>query len=935
MSPTTTDRIPTPRSLLGFEIAERPMHYHEMVACLTTLAAASDRAVLSQYGETPTGCQLLKLTVSSPRNLARLAEIDAALERLGGGTLDESEASALAGSLPAVVWLGYGIHGDEISGTDAAVSLAYRLLSGEDAETRALLDSLVIHIDPMFNPDGRERCLAHHTAFSRRMPFDDPQDIFQNQFWPEGRGNHYLFDMNRDAIFAVQRQSRSRVAAILAARPQIYVDAHEMNATDSYLFAVPAEPLNPHLPPAVHDSWREFGADHGEALDAAGVSYYTRSWNEVFYPGFFDIWPSYHGAVPILYEQSATGGVAVRLPSGRLRTYREAVDNQLTSSVANLKTAASKKTELLMRWARSRTAAAKGAGVAKAWIIPPTDAYRQRRIRELLETQSIRCEQLTKSTQVDGLRSVWSADAQRVQLPAGTLLVPTAQPLGALVRNVFDFHVPLDDEFLRRERRGLDLGSKTLLFDATAWSLPLAFGVDAYWATTVPKGEWKPVNTQAKAASRVAGTAADGKARYGWIYSDPSMAATARLMALGIKVAIAREAFVYSGVRHEAGTLVIRRDDQGKLSDETLSALREATVGVDLIAVESARMEQGPDLGDREFPLLVAPSVAILTGPGFNGPNTGALWHLFDVEVGMPVTLLEFARPGGFDLAAYNVIVIADTMDRAALVAGLKHGWLEKLKHWVHAGGTLIGLSGSALALAEAGFTTTRARSEVLDQYPPLALGRPAAVAIDEDFARATGSASLQGTGDAGSMRVAAKGGDSSDQFRLPVISAGARAFVGESSPTYEFPSEPAAYDDWLAGVPRTGNVHCGLGELLRKYLPRGAYLRANLKPLHWLRYGVADRLPALFRESDALIADSGKIDVVGRYAAPRELAMSGLVWPESVGYIAGTAYLVRERMGNGQTILFGNDPVFRGYSLGTQRLFVNAAILGPGLKGL
>jgi hypothetical protein len=96
-----------------------------------------------------------------------------------------------------------------------------------------MLDALVIHIDPMVNPDGRERCLAHHTAYARTQPAEDPQDIFHLQVWPEGRGNHYLFDLNRDAIFTVQEHSRQRVAAIAAARPQLYVDAHEMAIADT------------------------------------------------------------------------------------------------------------------------------------------------------------------------------------------------------------------------------------------------------------------------------------------------------------------------------------------------------------------------------------------------------------------------------------------------------------------------------------------------------------------------------------------------------------------------------------------------------------------------------------------------------------------------------------------------------------------------------
>jgi hypothetical protein len=105
--------------------------------------------------------------------------------------------------------------------------------------------------------------------------------------------------------------------------------------------------------------------------------------------------------------------------------------------------------------------------------------------------------------------------------------------------------------------------------------------------------------------------------------------------------------------------------------------------------------------------------------------------------------------------------------------------------------------------------------------------------------------------------------------------------------------------------------------------------MRVDLKPGHWLSYGVSHKLPAMFREDETFVAENGA-DLVGRYGAPRELALSGLIWPEAVGYVADTAYMIRETLGAGQIVLFANDPVFRGYSLGTQRLFMNAVFLGP-----
>ena len=82
---------------------------------------------------------------------------------------------------------------------------------------------------------------------------------------------------------------------------------------------------------------------------------------------------------------------------------------------------------------------------------------------------------------------------------------------------------------------------------------------------------------------------------------------------------------------------------------------------------------------------------------------------------------------------------------------------------------------------------------------------------------------------------------------------------------------------------------------------------------------------------SDALLSRD-PVRTVGRYAAPDRLHVGGLLWPEAAGRIAHTAFLTRESRRKGQVILFADDPNFRGYFWGTQRLFLNAVLLGPGM---
>ena len=73
-------------------------------------------------------------------------------------------------------------------------------------------------------------------------------------------------------------------------------------------------------------------------------------------------------------------------------------------------------------------------------------------------------------------------------------------------------------------------------------------------------------------------------------------------------------------------------------------------------------------------------------------------------------------------------------------------------------------------------------------------------------------------------------------------------------------------------------------------------------------------------------------VRTVGRYAAPDKLHLGGLLWPEAAGYLSQTAWLTREAVGRGQVILFAGHPNFRGYFWGSERAFLNAVLMGPGL---
>ena len=117
---------------------------------------------MTQYATSHEGRALYYLTITSPRNRARLEEIKADNAKLADPRTitRQAEAEDIIESLPGIAWLAHSIHGDEMSGVDSAMQVAYLLAAGQDAATKRLRDELVIHIDPTQNPDGRERFLS-------------------------------------------------------------------------------------------------------------------------------------------------------------------------------------------------------------------------------------------------------------------------------------------------------------------------------------------------------------------------------------------------------------------------------------------------------------------------------------------------------------------------------------------------------------------------------------------------------------------------------------------------------------------------------------------------------------------------------------------------------------------------------------------------------
>ncbi|MDF1800525.1 MAG: M14 family zinc carboxypeptidase [Planctomycetota bacterium] len=910
-----------PAHLLGQPVGSRLARHHEIVALFEAWAEASDRMSLSEYGRTYEGRPLLRVVISSPANLARMAELEQAARRLADPRdLDEDAADELLEGMPAVAWIGYSVHGDELSGADSSLALAYHFVASRDEDVAAMLEDLVIVMDPAMNPDGRMRILSQIEQSFGYVQNLDYASMHRGR-WPGGRGNHYLFDMNRDWMTGIAPETRGRWAAARQLPPQLFIDAHEMDGLDTFLFYPQARPHSPEYSEHVQHWQDRLANEAGAAFDAHRWGYYTREWADAWYPAYSDFWGSLQGAIGMLYEQASSDGQALLRESGEVVTYRESVHGQVVAAMANLTTLVDNRAAVLAGYLaeRRKNVSAEQPEADRMFVARPDGTGRLARFVETLVSQGVEVERTYGETTVTGVVDTFGRTHDELVLPSGSALVRVRQPQAPMVRAYLGFDPRMSVAGLEEERRQLEAGKGSKMYDVTAWDLGRAFDLDCYWAdaaaakTSLVSPGSDPWVHAARELTGLRGMAGGSKF-LGSLFpvgdersylgptafvvdgtSDRASLFAVEALRRGIVLHLATEAFSANGKRFPPGSLLLRlHENEGPDFDvlEFLGDLGEAVQrsGVETHALTTLRSpDEGPDLGGGAFELLAAPRVAIVSGDGVAQSEFGHLWRFIDEELRLKASLLEASSLGRYDLRRFNVLVLPSGAGRAALRSS------SALAEWVEAGGTLIAVGSSAGSLAGSDLSDVVLRRDALEELEDYAW------LVERERAARTATVDLEALYDG-------------------VKDLG----VGEGSEQGESPEGPASFLDDAPDLER-GDAW------MRRFSPSGVILRAERDPEHWLNGGArADELPVFFEGSRVFLAPAG-VAVPVRLGERGDLRLGGLLWPEAEERIADSAWATVEGRGAGQVILFASSPVFRGYWHGTARLLANALILGPG----
>lgn len=625
------------------------------------LDEVSDRISLEITGYTHEKRPLLLLTITSPENHVRLEAIREEHARLA----DPGQSSGLnTANMPAVFYLGCSIHGNEASGSNAGLLVAYHLAAAQGADIERMLKNTVILFDPSFNPDGMQRFSSWVNSRRSRMVAADPNDMEHHEPWPGGRTNHYWFDLNRDWLVAQHPESQARIKKFHQWKPNLLTDHHEMGTHYSFFFQ-PGVPSRTHpITPARNiELTRKIGEFHAKALDSIGSFYYTQEGFDDFYYGKGSTFPDVQGAIGILFEQASSRGHRQESENGEL-TFPFTIRNQFNAALSSLRAVNELRVDLLnyqRQFFRDALAESRRDPV-KAVLFGSRDRARAHHLAEIIARHDIDVYRPAASQSVNGQ----SFDA------SSSFVVPMSQPQYRLLKSMFEKRTQFQD---------------SLFYDISSWTLTLAAGVEVEELKAVPALGEKVASVQFPAGKLVG-----GKSEYAYVFESHEYyapRAVYRLLDAGIRIKVATDPFNHSnGKQFGRGAILIPLTGQDKTPQEIEFVIREILQkdGIDIYAFHTGLDYTGASLGSYSFRPVRKPKIAILTGDGVTANDAGELWHLLDTRFEIPVTMLPLDVFNSADINRYNTIIFPQ-----GSYGSITEPARERLKGWLHNGGVAIG----------------------------------------------------------------------------------------------------------------------------------------------------------------------------------------------------------------------------------------------------
>lgn len=668
-------QLKSPAEFLGYEIGTHFSRHADVVAYFEHVAENSALVQYSDYGITNERRRLTYAIISSEENLKNIEKIR---------TDNLKNAGIISGNAnpeKAIVWLSYNVHGNEASSSEAAMNTIYKLLT----EHQDYLQNTVIIMDPGVNPDGRDRYVNWYNQVQAK-PYNTSQDATEHKEpWPSGRPNHYLFDLNRDWMWASQVETQQRLKLYNQWMPHLHVDFHEQFINNPYYFAPGAEPYHEIITPWQRDFQHQIGKNNAKYFDENGWLYFTRESFDLLYPSYGDTYPMYMGAIGMTYEQAGHGmaGLGIMNDEDIELTLVDRVAHHTTTGLSTIEVASKQAKTLNSEFGKFF----QNDNLKFKSFVLKGNADKIKSLTEMLDRHDIKYG-FADGGKVKGFSYSTSKNATIDAKDA--LVVSTNQPKGKMVQVLFEPTTSL---------------STPITYDITAWSLPYAFGLDGIASTSLV-----PANSTVKksAVSNIASPNAAGYIAKWNSLQDATF--LSELLKNNIKVRFSEKELGFNGNSFGRGSLIITRSDNKTNSEFDTKLIEIANrMERELYASPTSYADELTDFGSQYVHLIKNKKVAMLQGAGTSSLNYGALWHFFETQLKYPITSINTESVGRVKWSEYDVLIIPEGNYNSIL----NDDNFKILEDWVSQGGNLIAI-GNAVALFEGkkGFDLNKNASE-------------------------------------------------------------------------------------------------------------------------------------------------------------------------------------------------------------------------------
>ncbi|MCZ6778674.1 MAG: M14 family zinc carboxypeptidase [Acidobacteria bacterium] len=504
--------VPSPTDFLG-HIAGAPGELSrttDVYGYFRALAEASARVQVETIAKTEEGRDIILVAIADDEAMGDLARYREATAKLADPrTCDEACLNSTLEWARPIFYLNGGLHSTETGSPEMLMELAYRLAVSERPQIRAIREKVIVIINPISEPDGRDRAVDWYYRYLKGKTDYDHLPYRSPPFW----GKYVAHDNNRDSHQRALALTRAVQDTFFRWHPQVMHELHE--SIPFLLVWTGTGPYNVNMDPILVGEWHEMAFNEVRMLSSLGMpGVWTWAFGEGWGHMFLDSMAVNHNSIGRGYEtfgitSADTMDVKLNLQgqkyAGKLvtrrtwhrpwpphRTFRWSLRNNTnymqTGVLSILQYTALHGQEMLRDfWRKGRRAIDLGMNGPPYAIAIPEEQSDRGRLAAMIN--------LVRDHGIEVSRTRKSFDAEDWRIPKGSYLVRMDQPYRGFAMDLLQAQKYPAEEAPYEP------------YDDVSWALPYHYGIQVVRVDdpTVRDLPTEPVTSEVSYPGRVTG----------------------------------------------------------------------------------------------------------------------------------------------------------------------------------------------------------------------------------------------------------------------------------------------------------------------------------------------------------------------------------------------------------------------------------------------